>query len=237
MKIILYITFLLFSQETDPAKLYQQNNYSKALENYIIMIEKDSLNPYLHYNIANCYYKLGETQRALAYYIKAFIINPRIKNNISNLKKISKETDNELFSDEIPDILYRIYYLLSESEIITILHILLFTISIFILIWLINLKLFKKTLISLISLLIIFCVWYMLRKNSIFYNPAVTLKETDIYSGPNDSFTILATIPQSKVVMILNESDNFTEVGVPGQNIKGWIKNEKIINIKKGVKL
>ena len=225
---------LLSSQEIDPARFYKENNYSKALEGYLTMLKKDRTNPYLHYNIGNCYYKLNNKEMAISHYIKAFTINPRLQNNISNLKKILRETNNtEIFSDEIPQIFYKIYYFLSDYEIKTSIHALLFLIAILILGWLMNLKNLKKVFLLVTILTGLFSFWYTLRKNSIFYSPAVTLKETDIHSGPSDRFTVLATIPSSKVVMILNDGEEFTEIGILGQNIKGWVKNENIINIKK----
>lgn len=234
MKVILYLIILsLLSQESDPTKLYQQSNYSKALEVYLTLLEKDPLNPYLHYNIGNCHYKLGNKEMATASYLKAFIINPRMQKNVENLKKVSKETQTVLFADDIPSILYRVYFLLSDDEIKTTIHLMIFLISAFLLIWIITTRFFKKTIIILAAILAIFIVWHMLRKNSIFFNPAVILKETDIYSGPNDRFTVLATIPPANVVTILTEGDSFTEIGIPEQNIKGWVKNEDLIKIKK----
>ncbi|MCX7641584.1 MAG: hypothetical protein N2Z20_03005 [Elusimicrobiales bacterium] len=235
--IILYTALFLTSQNIDEAsRLYKENKYQESLNIYLSAIEKENLNPYLYYNAANCYYKLGKQEMALVYYIKAFIINPRISYNLSNLKKISIETGNELFSNEIPDILYRIYYLLSDMEIRVLIHLSLTLLTITLLIFLLKSKFLKKLFLISILSIIIFGSWYMLRKNSIFYMPAVIIEETDIFSGPNTKFTILATIPKAKIVILLNKGEEFSEIGIPGQNIKGWIKNNYILNIKEETK-
>ncbi|MGC8867427.1 MAG: tetratricopeptide repeat protein [Elusimicrobiales bacterium] len=236
MKLTLLTLIYLFSQQPniqdEAALYYKENNFKSALELYSSMISKDPLNPYLYYNAANCHYKLGNRTMALAYYIKSFILNPRNKDNLSNLKKISTETSNTLFSDEIPQTLYTFYFLLSDYELRSAIHIMFIILSIILILWLFCSKLLKKLLIITLILLIFFSTWYIMRKNSIFYSPAITLKETDILSGPGNKFMVLATIPQSKVLFLIKENDDFAEVGIPEQNIKGWIKKEDIIKIK-----
>ncbi|MCX7905235.1 MAG: tetratricopeptide repeat protein [Elusimicrobiales bacterium] len=231
--LLLYTVILLKSQNLEEAsKLYKENKYQESLNIYIAALKKEKLNPYLYYNAANCYYKMGKQEMALAYYIKAFIINPRISYNVSNLKKISKETGNELFSNEIPDLLYKVYYLLSDMEIKLLIHISLISLIISLSIFLLKSKFTKKLFFSSVLCTIIFSSWYLLRKNSIFYMPAITIEEADIFSGPNEKFTILATIPKAKVVTLLNKGEEFSQIGIPQQNIKGWIKNSYIFNIK-----
>lgn len=232
MKLILYLAIIINSQIIEPSKLYKEGNYSQALEIYISMIKKDPYNAYLYYNAGNCYYKMQNKHLALAYYLKAFTINPRLEKNLSNLKKLSQETENEIYLQDIPDIFYKVYYLLSENEIKTLLHIssIIFIISIALSV--LKIKSYKKMIIISLILSLLFILWISLRKNSIFHNPAVTLRETDIFSGPNNKFTVLATVPQAKILIILNKGDEFSEVGIPSQNLKGWIKNEDIILIR-----
>lgn len=232
MKLIVYLALIINSQITEPSKLYKDGNYSQALETYLAMIKQDPHNAYLYYNAGNCYYKMQNKHLALAYYLKAFLINPRIEKNISNLKKISQETENEIYLPDIPEIFYRAYYVISDNELKTLLHIFLMISIVLTTLLIMKIKNPKKTIkISLIISLVLF-FWLSLRKNSIFYNPAVTIKETDIFSGPNTNFTILATIPQAKILTILNRGDEFSEIGIPSQNIKGWVKNQNILIIK-----
>lgn len=214
------------------ASYYRENNFSKSLEIYLSEIKKDPSNPYLYYNAANCYLKLGNKTQALAYYIKSFILNPRNSDNIYNLKKLSDETLNVLFSDDIPYFFYRVYYFLSEYEIKALIQILFFVFSVLIVLWLLKDKLFKKTMVIVFVFMSLLIIWYTLRKNSIFYSPAVTVKETELLSGPSLKFTSLATVPESKVVFYIKDDTEFAEVGLPQENIKGWVRKTDLIIIK-----
>ncbi len=236
MKLMFLFFSYLFAQQPDPqtqaALYYRENNFKAAADIYSSMISKDPFNPYLYYNTANCYYKLGNTTMALAYYIKSFTLNPRNTDNLFNLKKTAAETSNVLFSDEIPQIFYFVYFFLSDYELISLIHISLLFLSLTLLLWLLSSKLLKKTLIFILILTILLSSWYVMRKNSIFYSPAITLQETDLLSGPGNKFTVLATLPQSKVIFLIKEDNDFVEVGIPEQNIKGWVKKETIMKIK-----
>lgn len=232
MKLIIYLAVLINSQTLDPSKLYKEGNYSEALKVYLSMIKENPYNPYLYYNVGNCYYKLQDKPLALAYYIKTFMINPRLSKNLSNLKKIAQETVNEIYLEDIPEVFYKFYYLLSEDEIKALIHIFLLTFVLLIGLYILKIKFMKKTVFTLSIALFVLFLWLFMRENSIFHNPIVTIKETDILSGPNKTFSVIATVPQAKILILLSKGEEFSEVGVPTQNIKGWIKNEDIIIIK-----
>ena len=236
--IIFLIAFLFISALSyssiieDAAKSYKDGDYQKALELYK-SINNDT-NPYIIYNIANCYYKIGEKPASLLWYIKAFKIMPRNSKIKENMIRVAGENGEILFSSDIPPFLYSMYYFFSDLEIITLfeLFFLLFAILI-----IVNTRRKDEKMLSCILitavLFSVFGVWHILRKNSIFYSPAVVIKEADIYSGPKNSFNILATVPAARVVTVISKDENFTEIGIPRERIKGWIENDKILKAKR----
>jgi len=232
-KFLLIFLFVLSTNSytnefTDASTFYKNGEYKKALEIYM-KYEKNN-NPYILYNIGNCYYKINDTSKALAYYIKAFNLNPRISGLKENMIRTALENGEELFSQDIPQVLYFIFYSLSKYEIITIFEI--FFILLFLSI-LIKTRTKKDNLNKYITISLIFTLifggWYILRKSSLFNRACVTINETDIYSGPSESFTITATIPKGRVLEMLLEKDDFIEVGIIKDNLKGWVKSENII--------
>ncbi len=226
---LFFLTQLLFSLEIKEAnENYKNSNFEKAIELY--KKEDFNKNPYLLYNIANCYYKIGNKTYAFYYYLKAFTIIPRNKNIKENMIKVSSELNQTLFSEDIPQIIYSIYYFLSEKEILTLFE---FFFILFALFLILNSKSEDNRFASYILITLLFSIilggWYILRQNSIFHNLAVTKNEVDIYSGPKKTFNILATLPEGRVIVVLSKNDDFIEIGIPKENIKGWIEKDKIL--------
>jgi tetratricopeptide (TPR) repeat protein len=227
--LVLILSVKLYSNDIDEANMFYKNgDYQKALEIY--KKYEEETNPYILYNIGNCYYKLNNQPYALAYYIKAFNLNSRVSNIRENMIKVASENGEELFSEDIPKIIYLVYYWLNKDEILSIFE-LFFIILTILIIYRLQTKKHELDpyIIITITLMAIFGLWYILRKNSLFYKSAVTLNETDLYSGPKETFTQIATIPRSRVVEVLSENDGFIEVGIVKENTKGWVKSESII--------
>jgi len=106
-----------YSQNTSPEDLYKKGDYEKAANVYL---ERINSNPYdyaSYYNYANCIYRLGNTPEAMAYYMKAFSMNPRNSDIFFNLNYVSRQAGSPLFPDDVPVFVYRIYFLLSMNEI------------------------------------------------------------------------------------------------------------------------
>lgn len=232
---LIYLTSNLYSYQTLKLKqasdYYREQKYQQALEIYLT---KDQNNPFILYNIANCYYKMGNKTYALVYYLKAFKLLPRNKDIRYNLELTAKQTGQNIFSDSIPPFLYKLYYFLSEYELTAAT-----TLSLFMLTLLLGMKMWTRnnsltsSILLFLFLTLFFSTWYILRKNSIIYNSAVVIKETALYSGPSENFNMLATVKEAKIVKIIseNEKENFVEVGITQENIKGWIKKDDIIKI------
>jgi tetratricopeptide (TPR) repeat protein len=66
-------------------KLYQQEDYEKALEIYTQIEAQDIVSDDLYYNIANANYKLNKVAPAIYYYEKALMFNPTNEDAAFNL--------------------------------------------------------------------------------------------------------------------------------------------------------
>lgn len=230
----LFISSLTFA-ETEiekAAELYKNGNYSQALNIYQSELAKNPKDPYLLFNAGNCFYKQGNYQMALVYFIRAFKILPRNKEIKYNMEFVAKQTGQNLFSQDVPQIFYNLYYFFSDAELKTLSMLFLF------LFFLISSLLFwekyrdKATEIMLISgiLFLLFFSWMTLRKNSIFYSPGIIMVDnTQVLSGPGNNFKVAATINSPKIVQVIDlEDKEYVEIGILEEGIKGWVKKENI---------
>jgi tetratricopeptide (TPR) repeat protein len=218
------------SVNDDASSYYKAQNYDKALEIYKNL--NDDTNPYILYNMANCYYKLNDKTNAMIYYLKAFKLKPRDKNIRENLITVAKQNGETIFSEDIPQFLYRIYYFFSDLELKAISEL-----FFFLLVLLIIINTHKKDdklhgyIILSVLIFGIFFISYIMRKNSYLSNIAVTIYETELYSGPDKTFNSLAIIPKGKIIKVISDDENYLEVGVPKDNIKGWVEKNTIVKI------
>ena len=77
-------------------RLYQQEDYPGALENYLRIREAGFESPGLYYNIANAYFKANELGRAILFYERARRLAPNDADILANL-----ELARSLGADEI----------------------------------------------------------------------------------------------------------------------------------------
>lgn len=90
--ILLILLVSIFAKAQSPNKLfeqanslYQEGNYTKAIEVYNQIEKNQFISEDLYYNLGNCYYKLNQIAPAIYHYEKALKINPANANAKNNL--------------------------------------------------------------------------------------------------------------------------------------------------------
>ena len=66
--------------------LYNQGNYTKAIEKYTSIINNGSESAELYYNLGNAYYKINDIANSIFYFEKSLLLDPNnneTKNNLS----------------------------------------------------------------------------------------------------------------------------------------------------------
>lgn len=232
---LLSFVFILPISSLDMAEdAYRKGDYKSAAKFYNSKIQNDPYDYASIYNYANCLYRLGDNAAALAYYMKAFNINPRHSDIFYNLNYLSIQTGAGIFPQDIPVFIYRIYFFLSMEEIMAICYVGFWFFCIFCSLFLLGKKteLSKPAAISSLAICILFLTLYILRTNSAFYSSAVISNQhAKIMSGPGDDFKTIASATDGKPVKILSKSDEWVEIGLIGKGVKGWIKVEDLIAI------
>ncbi len=109
--IILFIligTFNAIGQSEAAIKLYDQKNYTEALQEWNKLIDQGAKGEALYYNIANAHYRLQHYPEAILFYNKALKWNPNCGDCKQNLKLAQKAAGIESF--ELPEFFLSKFY-------------------------------------------------------------------------------------------------------------------------------
>lgn len=97
-----------FGQSEAAIKLYDQKNYTEALQEWNKLIDQGAKGEALYYNIANAHYRLQHYPEAILFYTKALKWNPNCGDCKQNLKLAQKAAGVESF--ELPEFFLSKFY-------------------------------------------------------------------------------------------------------------------------------
>ena len=216
-------------------KLYSQNKYSEALENYQKVLQKGYVSSELYYNIGNAYFKLNNLPYAILYYEKALHLDPRnhrAKNNLEYVYTLLNVDNREnLF------ILDRIY--LSILKLFSSNGWAIISLIFFVLAFLLGLLFFlskritvrRNSLIFGIILLILSlsALWlsYDMQRYQSGNNEAIIMQTTTVKSSPSETGTEIFVVNPGIKVKILSSDNQWVEVRLPNGK-SGWVEANKM---------
>ena len=216
--------------------MYKNGKYQEALDGYLKMTETENTNPYAFYNAGNAYFRLNKQGLAVLYYAKAFKRLPRDPDIRANLEYALKQTGQALVPDGVPRSLHYVYYLLSDLELKAL---------VIIFFWLacfagalralagpaLKEKL-KTAPYSMAAACLFFLLWIGVRDSSPYMNGAIAPAPAVLLSGPGEKFKAYATLPEARLVKIMDDTDeDYYEIGLPSEGIKGWVKKTDLQKI------
>lgn len=210
--------------------LYKNGGYQAALEGYKEMAAKEPRNPYAFYNAGNAYFRLNKPGLAILHYGKAFRLDPRDPDIRTNLDFAMKHTGQALVPEGMPKALHYLYYLFSDLELRAAATVSWWLACLLLSLYALKTGLREKLREALPASGLVFAcalLWLIARSSSPFNGAAVITAEGSarLLSGPGESFKAYATLPEARLVKILDETDDvYYEVGIPREGIKGWVK-------------
>ncbi len=240
-KIFLFILLASFSLNMyayfgvkEAEDFYRQGNFEKALEYYKIaerdVSSENMKDPYIYYNIGNCYFKLDKFGYAVYYYYKAFKILPRDKDIRENLQYALNLSGIDLVPKGVPVTIHKIFYYLSEKEAEGLFWIFIWLFGITFSVYLITRSHWFKPLLIFFGIFFVISGSYYGIKHSLVHDEkGVVAYDLELRSGPSEKFPISYTIPQGYVVKILDKKDDWLEIGVEKKQLKGWSEQENIL--------
>ncbi len=240
MKKILLFSLLVLSlgtlcMQAQPAPqaedFYQRGQYAQALSAYEQELKHYPNNPFLYYNIGNCYFKMGSTGLAVANYYRAFLLNPRdgeIRHNLALAMSASAES---LVPQGVPESLHKVVFWLSLTELKGLFTICGLFFGLMAGIWLLTRKAGTFTLILGVLLLVVGS-WFFAR-HSWQSKPLAVIAaiQAELRSGPGENFPASATVTQGHLVEIVDQKGPWQQVVLRKEGIKGWIDNTALERI------
>ncbi len=226
----LILTFCLFLlafstygadlQETET--LYREGKFASALTQYEELLKTYPNDPHLYYNIGNSYFKMGSKGLAIANYYRAFKLAPRDKDIRHNLILALNSSGEKFVPSGMPEALHKVFFSLTAEELKGVLFLSLWLFCSLGMIWLIKRRFAALALTSLI-ILVILGSWYQWRARLDGQKLAVVAAPmAELRSGPGMNFPASANISQGHLLILEDAKDNWYEVIVKSQGLKGW---------------
>lgn len=211
--------------------LYRSGQYAQALLHYEQALKNSPNNPYLYYNIGNCYFKMGSKGLAAANYYRAFYLLPRDPDIRHNLALALASSGENLVPPGMPVVLHKALYWFSLSELKGLVCLLGWLLCVGAGLWLLTRKGGKLT--AALGVLFIMCTgWFYVRHSwqtqplAVIAAPVVELR-----SGPGQNFPASASVQQGHLVELADRKDNWQQVIVKSQGLKGWVESNALERI------
>jgi len=223
------------AQDTPQAKasaLYSKGQFKDAALAYAQAVKEEPDNPYLHYNMGNAYYKASSLGQAVACYWRAFRLNPRNSDIRNNLELALKNSGVDFVPPGVPSSLYILFQIMSRKEIagaaLAFMWLGLLAASAAVFYAPARRVLVKPAAICLCGFAF-FGAWWIARGAADTNSPAIVVNGiAEVKSAPLETANAVATVPEGHMVEILDKKDNWYEIGISKEGIKGWLKAASI---------
>ena len=248
-KIILLLSLLSFSFGfsqnkvlfNEATELYNNGEYSAAIENYEQIIENGEHSASLYFNLGNCYYKLNSIGPSIYYYEKALLLSPNnkeIQNNLRFSQNMRLDAIEEMPKTELSRIYNVIVGMFSSDQwaYFAVGFVFLFVLAYMAYYFLRSANQKRATFISSILSLVlgVVCILmaYLNYQRHKKDDPAIIFsKEVKVNSEPNNNSSTIFTIHEGTKVNVLDELDDWKRIRIAdGQT--GWLKDGNVRKIK-----
>lgn len=221
-------------------KAYIEGNYEKAVEEYNAIIEGGEYSMKLYYNLANTYFKQGETAKAILYYNKALRLAPSQEDIRHNLAIAEAQTKDRIAV--IPEFFLNRWLRIVRNSMScmawSVLSLVTFAIVlVFGLLFLLASRIrWRKTgfyCAVCAALLFVATTAFAIssRNDMLSHDEAVVMASAiSVKSSPDRSATDLFVLHEGTKVRVLSEIDEWCEV-VIADGKKGWTESKNIEEI------
>ncbi|MCB4755797.1 MAG: tetratricopeptide repeat protein [Elusimicrobia bacterium] len=207
---------------------FEQGDADRALDIDKTLIQKGFGGTALYYNLGNLYYRRGERGAAILWYERAHRLSPRDTDITFNLALARSH-----LKDEKESLLENVILYLTGHELCIGLTILLWVF--FILLGLIKLEkvqggTWPEMTIWISGLLLFLCSTWLGARIYFANQPyaIITQAPGEVRNGPGEDYAVGFTVPEGSKVLIMSQRPDWTQIGVPQQGLKGWIKSTDV---------
>lgn len=201
---------------------YREGKFAAALGEYEDLLKTYPNSPYLYYNIGNSYFKMGSKGLAVANYYRAFKLAPRDKDIRHNLSLALSGSGERFVPSGMPEALHKAFFWLRADELKGVTFLALWLFCTLGAVWLVKRR-FGRCALAALAVLAVLGGWYFLRARLEGQRLAVVAAPVaELRSGPGVNFPASANVAQGHLVILEDAKDNWYEVIVKSQGIKGW---------------
>ncbi|MEI8201682.1 MAG: tetratricopeptide repeat protein [Bacteroidota bacterium] len=214
--------------------LYGKNQYDKAIEKYMSVLNQGYVAAELYYNLGNAYFKTEDYTQAIYYFEKSLKINPSDENASFNLKVCNTKIADKL--EEVPQLFYvkwwtSLSHLMSLQSFTIIGIILFFLFFISLAIYLLSRTILLRKIFFFASIIFIFitiftllCAYSQYKDSSrndyaIVFEPTLSVK-----SSPDEKGNDIFVIHQGLKVSLTDQIGEWSEIRLSNGS-KGWVKS------------
>ena len=212
-------------------EFYRQGKFSAALGLYEYDLKTHPNDPYVYYNIGNCYFKMGSMGLAAANYYRAFKLAPRNTDIRNNLALALSAGGESLVPAGVPPVLHKAFFSLSYSELKGLTMVLWWVFCLLACVWVLKRRGGRIAATVAVVLLLSAGWFYMRHKAETEPLAVVAAPVAGIRSGPGTNFPASASVAQGHLLTVQDEKDSWYEVIVKSQGIKGWVDKNAIEQI------
>ena len=210
---------------------YRAGQYAQALAAYEQDLKNHPNDPYLYYNIGNCYFKMGSKGLAAANYYRAFKLRPQDSDIRHNLALTLASGGDSLVPTGMPPILHRWLFGLPLTSLKGLVCLAGWIFCVGAGLWFLTHKGGKLTL-AFGVMFALAAGWFYVRY-SWEHEPlaVVAAPVVELRSGPGKNFPASAAVQQGHLVQVLDTKDHWQEVIVRSEGLKGWMEQTALERI------
>jgi tetratricopeptide (TPR) repeat protein len=219
-------------------EFYAAKGYQSALENYLELIERGIMHPYLYYNLGNTYYKLEEIGYAVLYLEKALALKPfdrDTRENLEYVRRSLRERVIPLYNESFFRFLRNVVTYIEPRSLayfeLVVFSILVLSFCGFIFFPLLREKL-KKYMVACAMVFVISTVATFSYHSYDKKHPhgIVVEKQIEVMSAPIAESEVLFTIYEGTKTKLLEARDNWIRITLTDGR-EGWIFKQSLVFI------
>jgi len=235
---------------TQANELFDAGSYKKAITLYEQVLKSGVSNGHLYYNLANAYFRDGQTGKAVAYYRLALLEIPSDRDTLNNLEYVSKNKQLETLiaatenNNEYSSLLAPRQYLGSNTLQLTFLSA--YVLSWGCIFWAIrNPNYLTKASTLCLSLICIYLglvnfysrisatgqAIFTFNRNRPVPAVVVNAGQTKVFAGMGEHFQVVYRLQEGTTLETENHRSGWIEVQLP-QGRKGWVQEQNLMLIQ-----
>jgi tetratricopeptide (TPR) repeat protein len=222
----------LFAAEPDAFEkgktAYHAGDFKTAQENFERLVSQGNGGVVLSYNLGNTYYRLGKMGMARLWYERALEASPGDDDARYNRDVVRERVgETEPSQDGLQGLAGTLWIAVSAANLLFFL--------------LLSLGLYRETewiwwgrwAMGIVFAIVLAAAIAAERQAGVSYG-VVVIDRAEARTGPSSQEQVGFVAPEGHRVVMLDQLNDWVQIGVPAKGLKGWVKNTAVEGIRRG---